>query len=149
MDRTRGTFIIAAMAVATFALATDAVAQGQNNPAAAPRVTRERGHGLMFGVHALAAPGVSISGEDVSGSISTAFGPGAGLMIGYGITRALSVYVSLDAAKQNSSTSEIEGSWGLAHGEIGVRANLSSNPLLAPYLTAALGSRAKIGRAHV
>jgi hypothetical protein len=144
MDRSKGAFIIAAVAVASFIGAAGTDAQAQNNPAAAPaaRVARERGHGLMFGVHALAAPGVSISGEDIGGSISTAFGPGAGLMIGYGFTRAISVYVSLDAAKQNSGTEAIEGSWGLAHAEIGARANLSSNPLLTPYITAALGNRA-------
>jgi hypothetical protein len=102
------------------------------------------GRGLQLGVYTLAAPGVSITGEDVDGTFSTTFGGGAGVMVGYGFNPIWSGYAALDVARQGSGNTDVEGTFGLAHFEIGARANLLSlgNPTTVPYLSASVGRRA-------
>ena len=110
----------------------------------------DRTLGISLGVYSLVAPGVSLTGEDIDGTFGTAFGPGAGLMVGYGFNKTWSAYASLDVAKQSTSSGTFpEGSLGLAHFEIGARANLPINhPKILPYVNAALGNRALAGRVY-
>lgn len=103
----------------------------------------ERMTGLMLGAYTLAAPGVSMTGEDVDGTFSTSFGPGAGLMVGYGFNRTFAAYASLDVAKQGSGSSDYRGSFGLAHFEVGGRVNLPlGDAVTVPYVSASVGRRA-------
>jgi hypothetical protein len=135
---------LAALSGAATAEAQDATAR-QSPPAAsgasAPREARTTG--LMFGVHTIAAPAITITGEDIDGSFSTTFGTGAGVMLGYGFTRAFSGFVALDVARQKTNPDdEPEGSWGLAHLAVGARVNLPlGTPSTQPYVSASVGRR--------
>jgi hypothetical protein len=98
----------------------------------------------VFGAHTVAAPGVSITGPDFDEfQISTTMGAGLGVMAGYEINRGVTAFASLDVARQSSGENWMDGSWGLVHGELGIRAKLSqSNPQMTPYALAAVGRRA-------
>src|SRR5215216_6655781 len=63
----------------------------------------DRMRGFMLGVHSIAAPGLTLTGEEIGGSFVTKFGAGAGVTVGYGITRLFSAFASLDVAKQNTA----------------------------------------------
>ena len=70
-------------------------------------------------------------------------GGGLGLMAGYELNRAVTAFASLDLARQSSGVSWMQGSFGLVHAELGVRAKLSQkNTQTVPYLMAAVGRRA-------
>ena len=108
----------------------------------------DRMRGFMLGVHSIAAPGLTLTGGEIDGSFITQFGAGAGVTVGYGITRLFSAFASLDVAKQNTAPDvEPAGSWGLSHFEVGGRANI---PLGAsstvPYISASVGRRAMAAR---
>src|SRR5689334_18646022 len=141
-----------AMRVATvtamFALATAAEAQHSSTHKAAttanskPIVPDGRRTGLVLGVYTIAAPGVTLTGDDVDGTFKTNFGPGAGVMVGYGFNRTFSGFASVDLAKQGMS-GDIGGNFGLRHIELGARANLPYGSVsTVPYLTASYGQRA-------
>lgn len=107
----------------------------------------ERMKGFTLGAYTIAAPGLSVSGDGMTGSLNTSMGPGAGVMLGYGFNRIWSSFVSLDLAKQNASASDYEGSFGLAHFEVGARANLPyGSPANLPYVSASVGRRALAAR---
>jgi len=141
-----------AMRVATvtamFALATAAEAQHSSThkpttkASSQPLVPDGRRTGLVLGVYTMAAPGVSLTGGDVDGEFKTNFGPGGGVMVGYGFNRTFSGYASVDVAKQGA-TGDLAGSFGLRHIELGARANLPyGSATTVPYLTASYGQRA-------
>jgi len=141
-----------AMRVATvtamFALATAAEAQHSSTHKAAttanskPIVPDGRRTGLVLGVYTIAAPGVTLTGDDVDGTFQTNFGPGAGVMVGYGFNRTFSGFASVDVAKQGMS-GDMGGNFGLRHIELGARANLPyGSATTVPYLTASYGQRA-------
>jgi hypothetical protein len=98
--------------------------------------------GLTLGLYTVAAPGVTITG-DMDGAVKTNFGPGVGAIVGYGFNRIWTSYVSLDLAKQGTSGSDYEGSFGLVHFEIGTRAYLPQQSTTnQPYVSASFGRRA-------
>lgn len=115
-----------------------------SKPAAKAPAAKERTNRWIFGAHTIATPGVSITGPDFEEwPFSTTMGGGLGIMAGYELNRAVTAFASLDVAKQNSGVSWMEGSFGLVHAELGVRAKLSQNNVQStPYLTAAIGKRA-------
>jgi len=97
----------------------------------------------VLGVYTIAAPGVTLTGDDVDGTFKTNFGPGAGVMAGYAFNRTFSGFASVDVAKQGTSGGDLGGSFGLSHIELGARANLPyGNDATVPYLTASYGRRA-------
>jgi hypothetical protein len=157
MKRASTIRMLAAVVAATLIAVPHAGAQrrgGAGRPAAAPaprtraaqKLAKEPYQGLLFGAYLLAAPGVSITDND-DNQFASSMGPGVGVTIGYGFNRTFSAFASLDVARQPSAIPEVEGSLGLSHGEIGVRANLSTqNPLMIPYVTVSLGRRAFGGR---
>jgi len=141
-----------AMRVATvtamFALATAAEAQRSSThkpttkASSQPIVPDGRRTGFVLGVYTIAAPGVTLTGDDVDGTFKTNFGPGAGVMVGYGFNRTFSGFASVDLAKQGMS-GDIGGNFGLRHIELGARANLPyGSATTVPYLTASYGQRA-------
>ena len=115
-----------------------------SKPAAKAPATKDRTNKWVFGAHTIATPGVSITGPDFEEwPFSTTMGGGLGIMAGYELNRAVTAFASLDVAKQNSGVSWMQGSFGLVHAELGVRANLSqTNAQSKPYLMAAIGRRA-------
>lgn len=124
------TLRVAAAALATITLARTAPAQSPTK-------------GFVLGVQTIAAPGVSVTGADIDGEFKTNFGAGAGVMLGYGFTRLVSAYASLDLAKQRSGASDYAGTFGLAHLEAGLRVNVPfGTPTTMPYLSASVGRRA-------
>ena len=136
--KTRAT-TIALRAVAVIGLATLAISN----------VARAQTNGFVLGVHTVAAPGVSITGADIDGEFKTNFGMGAGVTLGYGFTRTLSAFASLDVAKQKFANTDYDNAtFGLGHVEAGLRANVPlGTPSTVPYLTGSVGRRS-VG-AHV
>ena len=141
-----------AMRVATvtamFALATAAEAQPSSThkptmkASSQPIVPDGRRTGFVLGVYTMAAPGVSLTGDDVDGTFKTDLGPGGGVMVGYGFNRTFSGFASVDVAKQGMS-GDVAGNFGLRHIELGARANLPyGSDATVPYLTASYGRRA-------
>ena len=143
------------MVLAMFALATAADAQrtttSARKPAAKPAakpvsqiaMADGRRTGFVLGVYTMGAPGLTLSGADIEdGPFKTNFGPGAGVMVGYGFNRTFSGYASVDVAKQDANDADIGGSFGLRHIELGARANLPyGSATTVPYLTASYGRR--------
>jgi hypothetical protein len=96
----------------------------------------------MVGVQTIAAPGVTVTGNDIDGTFKTGFGPGAGLTVGYGFNRTFSAFASLDLAKQGADMELFQGSFGLSHLEAGFKANLpNGNAATVPYVSASIGRR--------
>jgi len=138
-----------AMVMAMFALATAAEAQHSSahkpttKASSQPMVPDGRRTGFVLGVYTMAAPGLTLTGDDVDGTFKTNFGPGAGVMAGYAFNRTFSGFASLDVAKQGTSGGDLGGSFGLRHIELGARANLPyGSATTVPYLTASYGQRA-------
>jgi hypothetical protein len=143
------------MVLAMLSLATAAEAQRTNTGARKPAtkaVTKPattiatpdgRRTGFVLGVYTMGAPGLTLSGADIDdGPFKTDFGPGAGVMVGYGFNRTFSGYASIDVAKQDANDPDIGGSFGLRHIELGARANLPyGGSATVPYLTASYGRR--------
>jgi hypothetical protein len=152
MDRRIHAAPVMALAIAaTLLLATVAQAQGTSAKRATATARtaspNERTKGLMFGVHTIAAPGVTVDVPEFETQFKSGFGPGAGLMIGYGFNQTFSSYVSLDVAKQGAQGEDISGTYGLGHFEIGVRANfpnvkIGSSGKTIPYVMGSFGQRA-------
>lgn len=114
-----------------------------SRPTAKAPAAPERKNKWVFGAHTIAAPGVTVTGQDIEGTWGTAMGGGLGLMVGYDLNKAVTAFGSLDVARQGSGVNYMTGSFGLVHAEIGVRANLSrANPQMVPYALAAVGRRA-------
>ena len=112
-----------------------------------PTPTDDGRTGLMLGVYTIGAMGLSISGNDVDGTIKTNFGPGAGLSVGYGFNQTFSAFASFDLAKQGTSGDDFQGNFGLTHFQVGARANLPyGSPVNVPYLSASVGRRALSAR---
>lgn len=107
----------------------------------------DRTKGFVLGVHTIGATGLTLSGADMAGELTTRFGAGGGLMLGYGFSKSITGYASFDVAKQGPGNGEFEGNLGLSHVEIGARAYL---PLgmgaTTPYLTGSFGRRALAAR---
>jgi hypothetical protein len=157
MDRTISHLIAGVAAVVTTLGSMSPPAEAQRSASRASSAVKkastalaDRTLGMTFGLYTLAAPGIAVTGEDIDGTFGTSFGPGAGVMVGYGFNRTWSAYASLDVAKQATSPGTYpEGTLGLAHFEIGARANLPVNsPAILPYVTAAVGHRALGARVY-
>ena len=148
---------VAWVALATLAVTATADAQSSSGRRPVTSTTRTTPRkaastagdmtGLFLGAHTIGATGLTVSGEDLDGSVRTGFGPGVGVMVGYGFNRIWSGYASLDVAKVGASGSDFEGDWGLSHFEAGVRANLPyGGPNNLPYVSASIGRRALSAR---
>jgi hypothetical protein len=146
MYRSLKGIILATVTAAVLTAASEAGAQrtASTTKAAKAPTTKERSNKWVFGAHTIATPGVSITGPDFEDwPFSTTMGGGLGIMAGYELNRAVTAFASLDVAKQNSGVSWMQGSFGLVHAELGIRANLSqTNAQSKPYLMAAIGKRA-------
>jgi hypothetical protein len=104
----------------------------------------DRTKGFVLGVHTIGATGLTVSGRDMEGGdLTTSFGAGAGLMLGYGFTKSITGYASFDVAKQGPGNGEFEGNLGLSHVQVGARAYLPlGTGATMPYVTGSFGRRA-------
>jgi hypothetical protein len=131
------------LALVSAVLSVAAEAQRQGTRAGVRRAGQQRRSGWVLGVSTIAAPGISITGEDVDGSFTTNFGAGGGVLLGYDFTPTITGFAAVDVARQGSGEDDLNGSVGLAHLEFGVRVALPMGaPETRPYLTATLGQRA-------
>jgi hypothetical protein len=146
MYRSLKGMIFASVAAALVSAPVTAGAQrtSSTTKAAKAPTVKERTNKWVFGAHTIATPGVSITGPDFEEwPFSTTMGGGLGIMAGYEVNRTVTMFASLDVAKQNSGVSWMQGSFGLVHAEFGIRANLTQTDAQSkPYLTAAIGKRA-------
>jgi opacity protein-like surface antigen len=144
------TMVLAATTVAVTRAASAQASRGDRASSSSSRSfdrttdARDLTAGLSIGVYSLAAAGVSISGPEVDGAFETKLGEGAGLVAGYGFNRTFSVFASIDLAKQATAQGVAPaGTYGLAHLEIGGRANLPmGGARTTPYISAGIGNRA-------
>ena len=148
----------AATGLAALAMPGRLFAQASQQHSTTPAPTRAgntrdgRPTGFMLGVYSVGAPGIEIGGgegQGQNGAFNTAFGAGAGVMLGWGFNSVFSAFTSLDLAKQNTAPADVpQGSWGLAHMELGARANLPlGTTATIPYVTASFGQRALAAQA--
>jgi len=112
----------------------------------------DRPSGFMLNVHSVGVPGLAIGGgegQGQNGTFNTSFGAGAGVTLGWGFNSIFSAFTTLDVAKQNTAPTDApQGSWGLAHMELGGRANLPLGSLATiPYVTASFGGRSLAAQA--
>lgn len=116
---------------------------------AVPAGAQARHSGFVLGVHSVAVPGIAIGGgEGQNGEFNTTFGAGAGVTLGYGFGETFSLFGSLDMARQKTAASDVpQGSWGLAHLELGARVNVPLGVGMTPYLTGSYGGRSLAARA--
>ncbi|HEX5076437.1 MAG TPA: outer membrane beta-barrel protein [Gemmatimonadaceae bacterium] len=147
----RHLMICAAAGLATLTAPRLAPAQAPTAHGTAPvpanaEVTKEsRPSGFMLGVHSIGIPGLAISGAEAQDDvINTAFGGGGGVTLGWEFNGTFAAFTRLDLAKQKTAGSNVpNGSWGLAHLELGARANLPlGGAATIPYVTASFGGRA-------
>jgi Outer membrane protein beta-barrel domain len=152
MDRSNPRIAVrVTMVLAMLALATAAEAQRTSTSARKPatkpanQITTPDGRrtGFVLGVYTMGAPGLTVSGADIEdGPFKTDFGPGAGVMAGYGFNRTFAGYASVDVAKQSANDADLGGSFGLRHIELGARANLPlGTAATIPYVTGSYGGR--------
>jgi len=91
--------------------------------------------GFNVGIH---LTGASLVVED--GDRSNA--GGAGLWIGYGFNRTVEIFAQADAAQFDVNDASVEGTWTLAHGDLGVRFHFANSlRSWVPYLQAAVSGR--------
>lgn len=93
--------------------------------------------GFTIGLHAM---GGSLTPDGQSSRNA----PGGGLIVGYGVNRRVTIFAQTDAGEfEQATTGEIEGSWALAHFDLGVRYNFANSlRSYVPFLIGALGARA-------
>ncbi len=91
--------------------------------------------GLSLGGY-LQGASLSVEGGDPAG------GGGAGLRVGYGLNRTVTLFVRADHSEMDVEDASIVGQWALGHGEFGARFHFA-NALRrwVPYLEAAAGAR--------
>ncbi|MFC1660940.1 outer membrane beta-barrel protein [Gemmatimonadota bacterium] len=93
--------------------------------------------GLNLGFH-LQGASLSIEGDDAADE-----GGGAGIRIGYGFNRIVTLFAELDGAVISVKDAEnLSGDWGMAHVDLGARFHFANSlRRWVPYLEAALGFR--------
>lgn len=69
-------------------------------------------------------------------------GEGAGLRLGYGINRTVTLFVRVDGSSTDVEDADIEGTWSLIHGELGARFHFANSlRRWVPWVEAAAGGR--------
>ena len=112
---------------------TSALLLGAGHARAQESTTR----GFSIGVH-LSGAALQVESQDRNDA------GGAGLRLGYGVNRRITVFAQGDGARfDEQSTGDIDGDWTMGHFDLGVRFNFA-NSLRAwvPFLEAALAYRA-------
>ena len=140
----RAALVVGAVALAARTAEAQRVTTPRAPAKASPRVVVNdvRTKGFVLSVYSFGAPGLTVNGPDVEGSLKTSFGPGGGVMVGYGFNPMFMAFASIDLAKQDASAGTFQGNFGLRHMEVGGRVNLPyGDATTAPYVMALLGQR--------
>ncbi len=106
--------------------------------AAAPgRAQESTTRGFVLGAH-LGGASLKVEGSDESG------GGGGGVVVGYGFDRRFTAFLRLDGAKVDvENQPDVEGDWGIAHVDLGVRFHFANSlRSWVPFLEAAFTGRA-------
>jgi hypothetical protein len=91
--------------------------------------------GFMLGAH---LSGASLTPED--GDRSNA--GGGGIYLGYGFNRTVQLFLQIDGAEFDVDDAEVQGTWTMGHGDLGVRFHFANSlRSWVPYLQAALSAR--------
>jgi hypothetical protein len=91
--------------------------------------------GFMLGAHLSAA---SLTPED--GDRSSA--GGGGIYFGYGFNRTVQLFLQIDGAEFDVEDAEVQGTWTMGHGDLGVRFHFANSlRRWVPYLQAAISAR--------
>ena len=94
-DTTTRAVMLAVAVVLTFANAATSAAHAQRPTTRRTATSAERKRtsddarmrGFSLGAYTVAAPGLTVTGNDLDGSVKTSFGPGAGIMSRFGNPR--------------------------------------------------------------
>lgn len=124
MRATRPVRALLIAAAAALLLASNAAAQ------------RSTTRGFTLGAH-LQGASLKVEDGDPDG------GAGLGVRAGYGFNRLFTGYIEVDGIEFDVENPELNGTWSMAHVDLGVRFNFA-NSLRAwiPFLEAAVGARA-------
>ena len=91
--------------------------------------------GFVLGAH---LSGASLTPED--GDRSSA--GGGGIYLGYGFNRTVQLFLQIDGAEFDVEDAEVEGTWTMGHGDLGVRFHFANSlRSWVPYLQVALSAR--------
>ena len=123
----------------TLALAVTMSVAHSASAQVAPAAMKSDMRGFMIGVR--------VAGSEFTAEESDAeSGSGGGVVIGVGLTQTWMLFAAVDYAKMESKDAFVQGDYGLAHVDLGVRANFrSAAARLRPYALAALTGRAAAG----
>jgi hypothetical protein len=99
---------------------------------------RSTTRGWVLGAH-LQGGSLTVDNDDPAG------GGGLGVRAGYGLNRHFTPYLEADAIQFDVSNTELGGTWGMTHLDLGVRYNFANSlRRWVPFLETALGVRAVI-----
>ena len=91
--------------------------------------------GFVLGAH---ISGATLTPED--GDRSNA--GGGGIYLGYGFNRTVQLFLQIDGAEFDVDDAEVQGTWTMGHGDLGVRFHFANSlRSWVPYLQAALSAR--------
>lgn len=92
--------------------------------------------GFALGAH-LSAASLEVGDQDRSNA------GGGGVFVGYGLNRTITVFLQLDGAQFDVQNTDVEGTWTMGHGDLGVRFHFANSlRSWVPYLQVALSGRA-------
>jgi Outer membrane protein beta-barrel domain len=99
---------------------------------------RSTTRGWVLGAH-LQGGSLSVDHDDPAG------GGGLGIRAGYGVNRHFTPYLEADAIQFDVTNTELGGSWGMTHLDLGLRYSFANSlRRWVPFLETALGVRAVI-----
>ncbi len=92
--------------------------------------------GVLLGAH-VGMASIKIENSERSS------GGGAGIMVGYGLNRMLTIFVQVDGTRVDvRNQPDVSGTWAMAHADLGARFNFANSERTAvPYLVGAVSGR--------
>lgn len=116
----------ASFALALLLVAAPGLLSAQDGDAPA----RSHTSGLVLNLH--------LQGGALSTDAGTNNGGGGGLMVGYGVSRKVLIFLQWDGSEIDLEDEDLQGSYGLGHGDLGVRYSFANQErAFIPYLTGA------------
>lgn len=86
--------------------------------------------------------GLHLSGASLTVDDERSNAGGGGLWIGYGFNRTVQLFVQLDGAEFDVEDTDVDGTWTMGHGDLGVRFHFANSlRSWVPYLQVALTGR--------
>ena len=105
--------------------------------ATAQEDVRSKTTGLLLGIHLNGSAAKYEDADDIES------GGGLGLTVGYGFTRSFTLFANADVASLDFKDFEFDGSYGLAHFDLGGRFSFgAADRRVIPYVEGAISGRA-------